>query len=117
MVLSPDRQSQELTAAARRANPAAVNQIPLEFVDETLAFNPEWVVDKIAPRAVLFITAEDDRLVPPDESIAMFERAGEPKKLVILAKYGHYQVYAEPAFSEVMDEALTWFARYLLGEA
>ena len=117
LVLSPDRQSQELTAAARRANPAAVNQIPLEFVDETLAFNPEWVVDKIAPRAVLFITAEDDRLVPPDESIAMFERAGEPKKLVILAKYGHYQVYAEPAFSEVMDEALTWFARYLLGEA
>lgn len=117
LVLSLDRQSQELTAAARRANPAAVNQIPLEFVDETLSFNPEWVVDKIAPRAVLFITAEDDRLVPPDESIAMFERAGEPKKLVILANYGHYQVYAEPAFSEVMDEALTWFARYILGEA
>ena len=117
LVLSLDRQSQELTAAARRANPAAVNQIPLEFVDETLSFNPEWVVDKIAPRAVLFITAEDDRLVPPDESIAMFERAGEPKKLVILAKYGHYQVYAEPAFSEVMDEALTWFAQYVLGEA
>ncbi len=65
-VLLADRQSRELTAAARRANPAAVNEVPLEYVDETLSFNPEWVVDKIAPRAVLFITTDDDRLVPPD---------------------------------------------------
>ena len=112
-VLLPDRQSRELTAAARRANPAAVNEVPLEYVDETLSFNPEWVVDKIAPRAVLFITTDDDRLVPPDQSIAMYEQAGEPKKFVTLAKYGHYEVYAEPAFSEVMREALAWFGRFV----
>ncbi len=112
-VLLPDRQSRELTAAARRANPAAVNEVPLEYVDETLSFNPEWVVDKIAPRAVLFITTDDDRLVPPDQSIAMYEQAGEPRKLVTLANYGHYEVYAEPAFSEVMREALAWFGRFV----
>ena len=112
-VLLPDRQSKALATAARRANPGAVSEVPLEFIDETLAFNPEWVVDKISPRAVLFITTDDDRLVPPEESVAMFEAAGEPKKLVTLANYGHYEVYSEPAFSEVMKETLAWFGRFV----
>ena len=49
-ILLPDRQSAELAAAARRNNPAAVGAIPLEYIDETLQFAPEWVVDRIAPR-------------------------------------------------------------------
>src|SRR5215472_10888789 len=40
-------------------------QVPLEFIDDTLGFNPEWVVERIAPRPILFITTDDDRLVPP----------------------------------------------------
>jgi pimeloyl-ACP methyl ester carboxylesterase len=112
-ILLPDRQSAELAAAARRANPAAVSQIPLEYVDDTLAFNPEWVVDRIAPRPVLFITTDDDRLVPPEESAELYGRAGEPKKLVVLRGYGHYEVYAEPAFGEVMQATLDWCLRWL----
>jgi dipeptidyl aminopeptidase/acylaminoacyl peptidase len=112
-ILLPDRQSAELAAAARRNNPAAVGTIPLEYIHETLEFNPEWVVDRIAPRPVLFITTDDDRLVPPEESVALHARAGEPKKLVILKGYGHYEVYLEPAFSEVMRETTAWFRRHL----
>ena len=29
--------------------------VPLEFIDDTLGFNPEWVVDRITPRPILFI--------------------------------------------------------------
>jgi uncharacterized protein len=116
-ILLPDRQSAELAAAARRNNPAAVSRIPLEYVDETLQFHPEWVVDRIAPRPVLFITTDDDRLVPPEESQALYARAGEPKKLVVLRGYGHYQVYAEPAFGEVMDPTLDWYRRWLPAKA
>jgi fermentation-respiration switch protein FrsA (DUF1100 family) len=116
-ILLPDRQSAELAAAARRNNPAAVSRIPLEYVDETLQFHPEWVVDRIAPRPVLFITTDDDRLVPPEESQALYARAGEPKKLVVLKGFGHYQVYAEPAFSEVMDATLEWYRRWLPAKA
>jgi fermentation-respiration switch protein FrsA (DUF1100 family) len=112
-VLLPDRQSAALAAAARRNNPAAVGTIPLEYVDDTLGFNPEWVVDRIAPRPVLFITTDDDRLVPPEESAALYARAGEPKKLVVLKGHGHYEVYAEPAFSEVMAAALDWYEQHL----
>lgn len=112
-ILLPDRQSAELGAVARRNNPAAVNRIPLEYVDDTLAFNPEWVVDRIAPRPVLFITTDGDRLVPSEESESLYARAGEPKKLVVLRGYGHYEVYTEPAFSEVMRATLAWYGQYL----
>jgi uncharacterized protein len=112
-ILLPDRQSATLAAAARRANPAAVSTIPLEYVDQTLEFSPEWIVDRIAPRPILFITTDDDRLVPPDESIQLHARAGEPKKLVVLKGYGHYEVYLEPAFGEVMQAALAWYRQYL----
>lgn len=112
-ILLPDRQSAELAAAARRNNPAAVSAIPLEYVDETVQFNPEWVVDKIAPRPILFITTDDDRLVPPEESIQLHARAGEPKKLVVLEGYGHYEVYMEPAFSRVMQATVAWYREYL----
>jgi dipeptidyl aminopeptidase/acylaminoacyl peptidase len=112
-ILLADRQSAELAAAARRNNPAAINTLPLEYIDETLEFNAEWVVDRIAPRPILFITTDDDRLVPPEESQALYARAGEPKRLVTLKGFGHYEVYVEPAFSQVMSETLAWFRKYL----
>jgi hypothetical protein len=112
-ILLPDRQSAELAAAARRNNPAAVGEIPLEYIDDTAQFNPEWVVDRIAPRPILFITTDDDRLVPPEESIQLHARAGEPKKLVVLRGFGHYQVYQEPAFSQVMRETVAWYGQHL----
>lgn len=112
-ILLPDRQSAELAAAARKNNPNAINTLPLEYIDETLQFHPEWVVDKIAPRPILFITTDDDRLVPPEESMSLYDKAGEPKGLVVLKGYGHYEVYNEPAFSEVMRPTAEWFARFL----
>ena len=112
-ILLPDRQSAELAAAARRNNPAAVGTIPLEYVDDTIGFNPEWIVDKISPRAILFITSDDDRLVLPEESEQLYAHAKEPKKLVVLKGHGHYEVYAEPAFSEVMKATLDWYGQHL----
>ncbi len=112
-ILLPDRQSAELAAAARRGTPGAVSQIPLEFIDDTLGFNPEWVVDKIAPRPVLFITTSDDRLVPPEESETMYRRAGEPKRLVVLPGWGHYEVYTGECFRQVMEPTVAWYREHL----
>jgi dipeptidyl aminopeptidase/acylaminoacyl peptidase len=112
-ILLPDRQSADLAAAARRNNPSAVNTIPLEYVDDTIGFNPEWIVDKISPRPVLFITSDNDRLVLPEESEQLYAHAKEPKKLVVLKGPGHYEVYAEPAFSEVMKATIEWYEEYL----
>ena len=112
-ILLPDRQSAALASAARAGNPNALNELPLEYVDETLQFHPEWVVDKIAPRPLLLIAAGDDRLVPPEDCRALYEKAGEPKKYVEIPDAGHYEVYARPAFDAVMAETVAWFETYL----
>ncbi len=112
-ILLPDRQSAELAAAARRLVAGTVEQMPLEFVDDTLGFNPEWVVDRIAPRPVLFITTDNDRLVPPEESRSLYSRAGEPKRLVVLNGFGHYEVYAGEALRQVMAATLAWYGEHL----
>ena len=70
-------------------------------------------MDRITPRPVLFITTDDDRLVPPAESEALFARAGEPKKLVVLHGWGHYEVYTGEAFRQVMAETLAWYREHL----
>jgi len=112
-VLLPDRQSAALATAARKDNPGAVGEIPLEYIDDTLGFHAEWVVDKIAPRPVLFITCDEDRLVPPEESQSLHARAGEPKKLIVLQGWGHYEVYTGEAFRQVIEPTLAWYRQYL----
>ncbi len=112
-ILLPDRQSAELAAAARAGNPGAVSEIPLEFIDDTLGFHPEWVVDKIAPRPLMLITTDNDRLVPPEESAELYRRAGEPKRFVVLRGFGHYEVYAGDCFRQVMEHTLGWYRQYL----
>ncbi len=112
-ILLPDRQSAELAAAARAGNPGAVSQIPLEFIDDTLTFHPEWVVDKIAPRPLMLITTDNDRLVPPEESAELYRRAGEPKRLVVLRGFGHYEVYTGDCFRQVMEHTLGWYRQHL----
>lgn len=112
-VLLPDRQSAELAAAARRGNPGAVGEIPLEYIDDTLGFHPEWIVDKISPRPVLFITSDDDRLVPSDESESLYAHAKEPKKLIVLKGWGHYEVYTGEAFRQVIEPTIAWFRQHL----
>jgi len=96
-----------------RTTRTPINTLPLEYINETLQFHPEWVVDKIAPRPILFITTDDDRLVPPEESQALFDKAGEPKSLIVLRGFGHYEVYTEPAFSQVMAPTVAWFERFM----
>jgi hypothetical protein len=43
----------------------------------------------------------------------MFARAGEPKKLVILKGFGHYEVYGGEVFRHVMDETVAWYKTHL----
>ena len=70
-------------------------------------------MDKVSPRPILFITSDNDRLVLQEESEQLYAHAKEPKKLVVLKDVGHYEVYAEPAFTQVMTETLAWFQEHM----
>jgi poly-beta-hydroxyalkanoate depolymerase len=51
--------------------------------------------------------------VPQDVSEGLYRHAGEPKRLVVLSGFGHYEVYAGDAFRQVMVPTLGWFQQYL----
>jgi hypothetical protein len=70
-------------------------------------------VDRIAPRAILWIHSGNDELVPPEESEAMYARACEPKRLVVLPGLTHYDVYTGAGFAAVMRETIAWYEQFL----
>lgn len=109
-ILFLDPASRSKAGAARSAGGVTSDEIPLEYFDETLAFRPEWIVDKVSPRPLLLISCSEDRVSPPQEMQKLFDAALEPKRLVKLDGYDHYDVYAGAAFDLVMDETLAWFA-------
>jgi len=89
---------------------------PLETAEALIEFKPELVVDKISPRAVLFIHMEHDITVPAEESETLYRLAGEPKKLVIMAGRNHYDTFkfTNPVvFEEIMTIALDWYREHL----
>jgi pimeloyl-ACP methyl ester carboxylesterase len=112
-ILKLDPESVKFLARARQAKKGAADEIPLAFVDETITFNPEWVVGRISPHAVLLVTGENDLIVPPAEAEALFAHAGEPKKLSVIEGAGHYDLYTGQAFDEVMGEAVARFGDHL----
>ncbi len=93
-----------------------VTHVDLESVEALMKYKPDWVVDRISPRPVLFCVAERDSIVPPEEAELTYERCGEPKKIVRLPGARHNQVYEfsdSEHFETVAGEATAWFRKYL----
>lgn len=88
--------------------PERVYKLPLESAERIIEYRPEDVVGRISPRPVLIIHVTDDRLVPAEQAYRLYERAGDPKKLVMLDGLSHQQVYAEEGFGLVMSHSIAW---------
>jgi uncharacterized protein len=89
---------------------------PLETAEALIEFKPEDLVHRISPRAVMFVHMELDVTVPAEESISMYEKAKEPKNLIVMEGKQHYDTFkfTNPEnFDEIMAEALDWFRTYI----
>lgn len=84
--------------------------VTLESAEFLLRFRPELVVDRIAPRPLLLIHGEENRLYPPEESKALHRRAGTEAELVLLEGRGHteWMVSEHPTFRTVADRLATF---------
>lgn len=56
--------------------------------------DPVRAVGRIAPRPLLLIAPKDDELISWRQSERLFEAAGEPKELYVVAGAGHAEAYA-----------------------
>lgn len=89
------------------------NSITLLSRELAMGYRPGLWVEQIAPTPLLMIVAGNDELTPVDLQLAAFERAGQPKKLVVVEGASHYEPYIE-RFAESSGAALEWFAAHLM---
>ena len=78
------------------------NKITFRGIELVRAYRPGLVIDAISPTPLLMIVAMSDMQTPTDLCLEAYNRAREPKELLML-KGGHFDVYS----GENMDKSLT----------
>ena len=74
---------------------------------------PIDVVERISPRPVLFLHGAEDWLINVRHSRELYNKAKEPKKIVILEKVGHAETMFDQQPDQFMKPCLEWFANTL----
>ncbi len=102
------------TETGRSIAPNWLNEVSLESMEKFLEYSPAANIHRISPTPLLMIVAGNDTLTPTDLAVAAYERALQPKSLVITSG-SHFDAYTEPGLSETSIPAVQWFERHLLG--
>ena len=109
MVVTPERMQ---TTVKKDVDFRIPERVPLRCAEAIMEFTPENYVAAIAPRAVLFISTEGDAVTPEDQTFRMYEKAGQPKKLILQKETSHYKAY-DQYFDLVTPQIIDWYNRYL----
>ncbi len=83
---------------------------PVDLEAWLLAQDVGEAIERIAGRPLLLMHAEGDTQIPSDHSEELYERAGEPRKLVIAPGGAHTTVQHD---AELQGMALRWLEREL----
>jgi uncharacterized protein len=94
--------------------PSWKNEITMRSVERVSEYEPWDVIHRIAPTPLLMIVAENDNVAPTELALAAYERAREPKELVVIPG-GHFDAYTGDGFSRAAGAAREFFLRKLLG--
>jgi hypothetical protein len=110
MVPTPERRITTVKADVDRRVPS---EVQLASAEAIMAYRPIDLVDRIAPRALMLICVERDATTPEDHAVALYERAGGPKQLVIQTGTSHYAAYEH--YRDVVNPLIVdWYRRHLM---
>ncbi len=110
MVPTPERRATTIKSDVDARVPALVD---LASAAAIFQYRPIDYAARIAPRAAMFICVERDATTPEDHAMALYERAGAPKRLVVQTGTTHYGAYAQYA-SLVTPLIVDWFSRHVV---
>ncbi len=74
----------------KNLSPKAIMEIPVETAWSMYNFRADDVVADIAPRPILFLNTANDTITPTEQSIRMFEKAGQPAELILITGTSHF---------------------------
>jgi uncharacterized protein len=104
---------QWFTDTGRSRAPAWRNEVTLRSVEMFLEYEPGAHIRHISPTPLMMVVALDDHLTVADEALAAYQRALEPKRLVML-RGGHFDAYVRD-FESAARPAAGWFREHLTG--
>ena len=87
------------------------NEITLRSTRAARMYEPENWISRVSPTPLLLIVARDDRLTVADLALAAYERALQPKRLVLIPG-GHFDPY-DKHFSLAAAAATEWLREHL----
>lgn len=102
----------------RASNPVLLGipeEITLASMQALYEFKPDEEVHKIAPRPLLVVHAREDHEFPFDHVKTLFDRAGEPKDLLVVEDAGHLD-WIDPAFPAqqiYVPQVVSWMQQKL----
>jgi fermentation-respiration switch protein FrsA (DUF1100 family) len=102
---------QWFTETGRTRAPAWRNEVTLRSVEMLMEYEPWVYIDRVAPTPLLMVVAAHDVLTPTDLALEAYNRALEPKKLVLLPG-GHFDAYTTD-FDLAAGAARDWFVQHL----
>ena len=98
-------QTKQYVDAELYPEPGFGSEVSLESADLLFRFRPADVIERIAPRPLLLVHGQDNRLHSVDESHDLYAHAHEPKRLVLLEGSGHtdWMFDDHPVFRHVIE--------------
>jgi len=100
-----------MTETAAKRAPAWKNEVTLRSLEMFLEYEPGAYITYLSPTPLLMVVAAGDHLTVADEALAAYEKALQPKKLVLL-QGGHFDAYVED-FDAASGAARDWFLEHL----
>lgn len=87
-------------------------KIPFLTVNETMSHKPEnYISDLKIP--VLIVASDTDSVNPVEESHILYEKANNPKELMILEGISHYECYEGEPLQKILAKQIAWFDEYV----
>jgi fermentation-respiration switch protein FrsA (DUF1100 family) len=87
------------------------NELTVQSTRRSRMYEPGRWIDRVSPTPLLMVAVTHDTIAPTDLALAAYERALEPKSLVLIPG-GHFTAYLE-GFEVASKAAVDWFAKHL----
>ncbi len=103
---------QWFSETGRSRAPSWRNEVTLRTVELLGEYEPADYIARISPTPLLMVIAAHDHLAVADEAFAAYNRALEPKRILVL-NGGHFDAYVDD-FERASTAARDWLVEHLL---
>lgn len=100
---------------SRSASPNWVNSISIASGYQIMTLDAVGAADLVSPTPLLMVHGTTDDYCSPEDARAVFERVGEPKRMVWLPTTNHIDLYDVPEYTDpAVEEIVGFFGAHLV---